>query len=80
MLSFPMPRGMFRTSAFAAGGALRRSTALHCARGPVFWRWLDQRLANGTDPDTALLRELHNDHWWQSSTLSETLRPVLMRL
>ena len=39
-----------------------------------------QRLANGADPDAALLPELERDGWWHDLTQSEKLRPALMRL
>jgi malonyl-CoA decarboxylase len=41
---------------------------------PGLRRWLMQRLAEGSDPDTALLPELERDGWWHD------LRPALMRL
>src|ERR1700686_3902963 len=47
---------------------------------PGFRRWLMQRLAEGSDPDTALLPELERDGWWHDSAQSEKLRPALMRL
>jgi malonyl-CoA decarboxylase len=45
---------------------------------PCFRRWLTQRLAEGSDPDTALL--LERDGWWHDLAQSEKLRPALMRL
>jgi malonyl-CoA decarboxylase len=47
---------------------------------PGFRRWLMQRLAEGSDPDTALLPELERDGWWHDLAQSERLRPALMRL
>ena len=49
---------------------------------PGFRRWLMQRLAEGSDPDTALLPEpeLERDGWWHDLPQSEKLRPALMRL
>jgi malonyl-CoA decarboxylase len=47
---------------------------------PGFRRWLMQRLAEGSDPDTALLPELERDGWWRDLAQSEKLRPALMRL
>ena len=47
---------------------------------PGFRRWLMQRLAEGNDPDTALLPELERDGWWLDLAHSEGLRPALMRL
>jgi malonyl-CoA decarboxylase len=47
---------------------------------PGFRRWLMQRLADGSDPDTALLPELERDGWWHDLAQSEKLRPALMRL
>jgi malonyl-CoA decarboxylase len=47
---------------------------------PGFRRWLMQRLAEGGDPDTALLPELERDGWWHDLAQSEKLRPALMRL
>ncbi len=47
---------------------------------PGFRRWLMQRLAEGSDPDTALAAELERDGWWRDLAQSETLRPALMRL
>ena len=47
---------------------------------PGFRRWLMQRLAAGSDPDTVLLPELEHDGWWRDSAQSEKLRPALMRL
>jgi malonyl-CoA decarboxylase len=46
---------------------------------PGFRRWLMQRLAEGSDPDT-LLPELERDGWWHDLAQSEKLRPALMRL
>src|SRR5712671_4195612 len=47
---------------------------------PGFRRWLGQRLANGGDPDAALLPELERDGWWNDPAQGEKLRPALMRL
>jgi malonyl-CoA decarboxylase len=47
---------------------------------PGFRRWLTQRLADGSDPDTGQLTELESRNWWQDPALSEKLRPALMRL
>src|SRR5882762_10234530 len=47
---------------------------------PGFRRWLMQRLAEGTDPDTALLPELERDGWWHDLAQSEKLRAPLLRL
>jgi malonyl-CoA decarboxylase len=47
---------------------------------PGFRRWLMQRLAEGSDPDTALLPQLERDGWWHDLAQSEKLRPALMRL
>jgi malonyl-CoA decarboxylase len=47
---------------------------------PGFRRWLMPRLAEGSDPDTALLPELERDGWWHDLARSEKLRPALMRL
>src|ERR1700687_5734221 len=47
---------------------------------PGFRRWLMRRLAEGSDPDTALLPELERDGWWHDLAQSEKLRPALMRL
>src|SRR5713101_2016366 len=47
---------------------------------PGFRRWLMQRLAEGNDPDTALLPELERDGWWHDPEQSEPLRAALMRL
>src|SRR4030088_1111203 len=47
---------------------------------PGFRRWLMQRLAQGSDPDTALLPELVRDGWWHDLAQSEKLRPALTRL
>jgi malonyl-CoA decarboxylase len=47
---------------------------------PGFRLWLTQRLAEGSDPDSALLSELERDGWWLDLAQSEKLRPILMRL
>jgi malonyl-CoA decarboxylase len=47
---------------------------------PGFRRWLMQRLAEGSDPDTVLLPKLERDGWWHDLAQSEKLRPALMRL
>jgi malonyl-CoA decarboxylase len=46
---------------------------------PGFRRWLMQRLAKESEPDTALLPELEHDGWWRDLAQSEKLRPFLMR-
>jgi malonyl-CoA decarboxylase len=47
---------------------------------PGFRRWLMRRLAEGSDPDAALLPELERDGWWHDVAQGEKLRPALMRL
>jgi malonyl-CoA decarboxylase len=47
---------------------------------PGLRRWLGQRLANGSDPDAALLPELERDGWWNDPARSEKLRAPLLRL
>jgi malonyl-CoA decarboxylase len=47
---------------------------------PGFRRWLGQRLANGSDPDAALLPQLESDGWWNDPTQREVLRAPLLRL
>jgi malonyl-CoA decarboxylase len=47
---------------------------------PGFRRWLTPRLAEGSDPDSALLPELERDGWWHDPEQSEPLRAALMRL
>ena len=47
---------------------------------PGFRRWLMQRLAEGSGPDSALAPELERDGWWLDPARSEKLRPALMRL
>ena len=47
---------------------------------PGFRRWLGPRLANGSDPDAALLPQLESDDWWNDPTQSEKLRAPLLRL
>jgi malonyl-CoA decarboxylase len=47
---------------------------------PGLRRWLGQRLANGSDPDAALLPELERDGWWNDPARSEKLRTPLLRL
>jgi malonyl-CoA decarboxylase len=47
---------------------------------PGFRQWLDNRLANGSDPDAALLPQLQNDGWWNDPAQSEKLRVPLLRL
>jgi malonyl-CoA decarboxylase len=47
---------------------------------PGFRRWLEPRLADGTDPDAALLPELARDGWWNDPAQSEKLRASLLRL
>ena len=46
---------------------------------PGLRRWLGQRLANGRDPDAALL-ELERDGWWNDPARSEKLRTPLLRI
>jgi malonyl-CoA decarboxylase len=46
---------------------------------PGFRRWLGQRLANGGDPDAALLPELERDGWWNDPAQGEKLRAPLLR-
>src|SRR5882672_7896469 len=47
---------------------------------PGFLRWLGSRLANGSDPDAALLPQLESSDWWNDPTQSEKLRAPLLRL
>lgn len=47
---------------------------------PGFRQWLDHRLVNGSDPDTASLPELENEGWWNDPSQSEKLRVPLLRL
>jgi malonyl-CoA decarboxylase len=47
---------------------------------PGFRRWLMQRLADGSDPDTALVPGLERDGWWHDLAQSEKLRAPLLRL
>src|ERR1700680_2043995 len=47
---------------------------------PGFRRWLGPRLANGSDPDAALLPQLESDDWGNDPTQSEKLRAPLLRL
>src|SRR5712671_2155537 len=47
---------------------------------PGFRRWLGQRLANGSDPDAALLPQLESDGWWNDPAQREKLRAPLLRL
>jgi malonyl-CoA decarboxylase len=47
---------------------------------PGFRHWLKRRLAEGGEPDTALLPELERDGWWRDLAQSEKLRPATMRL
>src|SRR4029077_8614568 len=47
---------------------------------PGFRRWLMQRLADGSDPDTALVPGLERDGWWHDPAQSEKLRAPLLRL
>ena len=44
---------------------------------PGFRRWLAPRLANGSDPDAALLPQLESGGWWNDPTQSEQLRAAL---
>jgi malonyl-CoA decarboxylase len=47
---------------------------------PGFRRWLMQRLAEGSDPDAALVPELERDGWWHDLAQSEKLCAPLLRL
>src|SRR6202022_2338095 len=47
---------------------------------PGFRRWLTQRLANGGDPDAALLPQLESGGWWNDPAQREKLRAPLLRL
>ena len=47
---------------------------------PGFRRWLSQRLANGSDPDAALLPQLQSGGWWNDPAQREKLRAPLLRL
>src|ERR1700681_1642671 len=47
---------------------------------PGFRRWLSQRLANGSDPDAALLPQLDSGGWWNDPAQREKLRAPLLRL
>src|SRR3981189_2021937 len=47
---------------------------------PGFRRWLMQRLAGGSDPDTPLFAPLQRDGWWHDLAQSEKLRAPLLRL
>lgn len=47
---------------------------------PGFRRWLAPRLANASDPDTALLPLLDDANWWNDPVQSERLRASLLRL
>jgi malonyl-CoA decarboxylase len=47
---------------------------------PGFRQWLDNRLANGSDPDAALSPQLASDVWWNDPAQSEKLRVPLLRL
>src|SRR5437879_7621993 len=47
---------------------------------PGFRRWLGQRLANGSDPDAALLPQLESGGWWNDPAQREKLRAPLLRL
>jgi malonyl-CoA decarboxylase len=47
---------------------------------PGFRRWLMQRLADGSDPDAALVPEFERDGWWHDLAQSEKLRAPLLRL
>jgi malonyl-CoA decarboxylase len=47
---------------------------------PGFRRWLDSRLADGSDPDAGLRPQLERDGWWDDPAQSETLRLPLLRL
>src|ERR1700726_2159011 len=45
---------------------------------PGFRRWLSQRLANGSDPDAALLPQLDSGGWWNDPAQREKLRAPLL--
>jgi malonyl-CoA decarboxylase len=47
---------------------------------PGFRRWLEQRLAEASDPNAALLPDLKRDGWWNNQAQSEKLRVPLLRL
>jgi malonyl-CoA decarboxylase len=47
---------------------------------PGFRQWLGKRLANGSDPNTALLLQLESGGWWNDPAQSEKLRVPLLRL
>src|ERR1700680_2155610 len=47
---------------------------------PGFRRWITQQLAEGNNPDAALLPKLARDGWWHDPEQSEPLRAALMRL
>ena len=47
---------------------------------PGFRQWLGKRLANGSDPNTALLLQFESDGWWNDPVQSEKLRVPLLRL
>src|SRR6202022_1228885 len=47
---------------------------------PGFRRWLMQRLAEGSDPDAALLPQLESGCWWNDPAQSEKLHAPLLRL
>src|ERR1700731_33372 len=47
---------------------------------PGFRRWLMQRLADGSDPDAALLPQLESGGWWNDPAQSEKLHAPLLRL
>src|ERR1700747_30762 len=47
---------------------------------PGFRQWLGKRLANGSDPNTALLLQFESDGWWNDPAQSEKLRVPMLRL
>src|SRR6201984_1686724 len=47
---------------------------------PGFRRWLTQQLAEGGNPDAALLPKLARDGWWRDPEQSEHVGAALMRL
>jgi len=57
---------------------LKRFSTLSPA--PEFRRWLNNRLADGSDPDAGLLSQLERDGWWDDPAQSEILRLPLLRL
>ncbi len=47
---------------------------------PGFRRWLEKRLAAGTEPEIALLAPPLMEGWWRDAARAETLRCPLLRL